>query len=590
MRISYRAGELTLSVDGAPTKRRAHSDDDHGRLEELAGKYGHMVEIGQFADLEGLGRDIHDWLNGEQKDWLASFESGNGPRPIELAIEDGNLDDPIGRAFLDVPWEVMANEAGFLAGDAERPLVVSRRIGAATTPPTPSHSDVLLMFMAAQPDNRDDLEIDREEAGILEATARLPLHLRVEESGCLEFLGPRMALEAPIEALHLSCHGAISNGKPVLLLEDAKGQRSLTAPAELVRSLGEAKPPLIFLSACRTAEQEAASPSLAMRMIRSGVANVIGWDGSVYDISASSFARVLYGELGRCQTVPYAAAMARLALLQTWRADPRAVEGRHWHLAWVYLGEAGGGPIAVAGERKRQLPKNAGFQEFLDKERAQSPVASARTFVGRRRKVQEVLRAFDDQAVCGVLIHGMGRLGKSSLAARIANRMPEHKPVVIFKNYHADQLWDRVLAALPPRTGQELRRTWDAASIAETFELALKDALESRGGAPLLLIIDDLEQILEDPEPGRDVLVQPAHRAMLGAVLRAFGDTDNESRLLLTSRYRFILKDDAGDDLAAGLHDLPLPEMSATERQRQLRAERELQEEKAKTAETDDDR
>ena len=502
MRISYRAGELTLHIDGASPIRRPHAEDDHGKLDDLAGRYGHMVKMGQFAGLEDLGREIHDWLNGDQKDWLASFESGNGPRPIEFAVEDSGLDDRFARTFLDVPWEVMATERGFLAGDAERPLVVSRRIGTEETPPAPSHSDILLMFMAAQPDDKDDLEIDREEAGILEATARLPLHLRVEESGCLEFLGPRMALEAPIEALHLSCHGTISNGEPVLLLEDAKGRRSLTAPAELVRSLGEAKPPLIFLSACRTAEQEAASPSLAMRLIRSGVANAIGWDGSVYDISASSFARVFYGELGRCQSVPYAAAIARLALLQKWQADPRAAEGRHWHLARVYLGEVGGGPIAAAGGKKRRLPKNAGFKEFLDKERARSPVASAQTFVGRRRKVQEVLRAFDDQAISGVLVHGMGRLGKSSLAARIANRMPSHKPVVVFEHYHADQVWDRVLTALPSRTGQELRQTWDAAAIAKTpatLDSALKDALDSNDGQPLLLIIDDLEQILEDP-------------------------------------------------------------------------------------------
>ena len=83
-------------------------------------------------------------------------------------------------------------------------------------------------------------------------------------------------------------------------------------------------------------------------------------------------------------------------------------------------------------------------------------------------------------------------------------------------------------------------------------------------------------------------MVKPDYRTMLGAVLRAFQENDSESRLLLTSRYRFILKDDAGDDLAAGLHDLPLPEMSTTERQRQLRAERELQAEAAEAG--DDDR
>jgi len=130
---------------------------------------------------------------------------------------------------------------------SDRLLIVSRRIGKSQTAFTPRHADFLLMFMAAQPDETNELDIDREEAGILEATAKLPLHLRVEESGCLEFLAPCMALEASIEALHLSCHGTISNGEPVLLLEDAKGKKSETAPAELVRAFGESPPPLIGL-------------------------------------------------------------------------------------------------------------------------------------------------------------------------------------------------------------------------------------------------------------------------------------------------------------------------------------------------------
>ena len=44
----------------------------------------------------------------------------------------------------------------------------------------------------------------------------------------------------------------------------------------------------------------------------------------------------------------------------------------------------------------------------------------AREFVGRRRQAQDVLRAFRGDERAGVLIFGMGSLGKSSLAARVA--------------------------------------------------------------------------------------------------------------------------------------------------------------------------
>jgi CHAT domain-containing protein len=55
--------------------------------------------------------------------------------------------------------------------------------------------------------------------------------------------------------------------------------------------------PLVFLSACRTAEQgenDEGTQSFAPfvhELIRAGMANVLGWDGSVYDSDAMAFAQ-----------------------------------------------------------------------------------------------------------------------------------------------------------------------------------------------------------------------------------------------------------------------------------------------------------
>ncbi len=433
------------------------------------------------------------------------------------------------------------------------------------------------MFMAAEPEGATRLDHDREEAGILRATERLPLHLRVEESGCLDFLVPRLAAEGTIEALHLSCHGTVRDGEPSLMLEDAKGFERQTRPADLVAALGERRPPLVFLSACRTAERTA-TPSLAMRLIRAGVANVVGWDGSVFDDSATAFAHSFYEGLGRHQSIPYAAARARSDLPGAWRQDRQHPAGMHWHLARLYLGPAGGGAVAAAGKPARPLPKNTGYREFLDKE-GKVPVASARAFVGRRRQAQKVLRAFDDQRHAGVLIHGIGRQGKSSLAARLANRLARHRAAVVFEHYHAHQILQKVLDVLPADAQLELARRWrdEVVRTPSCLEQALSAALARfTPDAPLLLIVDDLEQILETPEAGRDVLVKERYRPTLAAVIRAFRKDPGPSHLLLTSRYRFTLIDDDGRDLAASLFDLPLPAMDPGERNRQLRAERTL--------------
>jgi tetratricopeptide (TPR) repeat protein len=84
---------------------------------------------------------------------------------------------------------------------------------------------------------------------------------------------------------------------------------------------------------------------------------------------------------------------------------------------------------------------------------------------------------------------------------------------------------------------------------------------------PILLIIDDLEQILEEPLPEQHrTPVKKVFRAALTAVLQAFNAVDTESRLLLTSRFNFILPDKRGRDLADLLVPVQLPSIADRER------------------------
>jgi hypothetical protein len=95
-----------------------------------------------------------------------------------------------------------------------------------------------------------------------------------------------------------------------------------------------------------------------------------------------------------------------------------------------------------------------------------------------------------------VLIHGMGALGKSSLAARVQNRMPQHRPVVIFERYDALAIFNEVLEALDARIRLTERAQWR--EVVKANPTALAEALESwltgpLNTKPVLLIIDDLE-------------------------------------------------------------------------------------------------
>ncbi len=278
---------------------------------------------------------------------------------------------------------------------------------------------------------------------------------------------------------------------------------------------------------------------------------MIGWAGSVYDSDAIVFARALYEALGRRETVPAAAAIARRALVEALQRDPEGA-GQHWHLARVHLGPHGGGPLCANGKPPR--PRPLGDKPFLDRKQ-QLPVAAPALYVGRRREAQAVLRAFSAfDGPAGVLVRGMGRLGKSSLAARIARRRPDLRSAVVFGRYDARAIFDELIEAIDARHRAALRTAW-LDEIARDPQ-ALKDAIEAiltgpaaapdrgAGHQPILLVIDDLERILEPPRPGETrTLVKAEARAPLKAVIEAFAAarTVTESRLLLTSRYRFSL-------------------------------------------------
>ena len=578
-------GDDLLLEGAAEERRRQLGAADQEFLDRAASDYERALKGEEEALLYDIGGRLFDWLDGAEG-WLQGLLEGAGPLAIEIRTSMNPKDGE--RLLLAAPWELLASKDGYLAADGVRLFQVTRRLGKPGDPAAPVHGDLFLLFMAAAPFGADSLSYEMEEVGIIEAMQGLPAYLAVEESGCLAFLGPRVALDAPIEALHLSCHGDIREGQAYLLLEDEVGKPAPATAPELAQKLGEHAPPLAFLSACRTAKDEAQAIPLAIDLVRAGVANVLGWDGSVYDVDASNFARVFYGELAGYQSVVQAAAVSRQALLRRKLEQPQEDVGKHWHLARVYLGGSGGGPICAAGKSRRSFKQQAGYREFLDKKGDRVPVASAKTFVGRRREAQRILATFREASHPGVLVHGMGALGKSSLAARLANRLPRYETVVVFERYDALAIFDAVTAALPERAQADFAITWrdQIKEDASVLQLALVEALEgpfelddaANRKQPILLVIDDLERILEKPARGKPATpVRPDHVAPLAAVLGAFREANTGSRLLLTSRYDFTLPDKAGVDLAPGLFHLHLPPMRERERQKQQQVELRLE-------------
>jgi hypothetical protein len=539
-----------------------------------------------------IGESLFRWLDGPGG-WLTTLVRG---RPDELWLEFALEPEPEpepgeAAAFLEAPWELLAEGDDFLAARLGLTFSVVRRYAPPVPPPEPGEYRPAVAFMAADPrDNTVRLDYEAEELAILKAVGVNRVDFLCEDTGHLTALLDRIKAEtegeAGVDVIHLSCHGSAGD-RPVLALEDEYGDAERVGAKEIADRFGVLRPRLLFVSACETAEPDRLLGSLAGELARRGFPAVVGWAGSVRDVAATRFAADLYQFLADRAPLEKAVAEARSRLVN----DPDPAVRAEWHKARVYFGAAGGGPVCAGQRRRHMHDADRAEKEFLDKEK-KVPVATRRLFVGRRRHLQDVLRLLRSRQP--TVVHGLGQHGKSSLAARIASRFPSHDLVVVFGDYTPRAVLraiDSVLADEGHAGAVEARKII-AAQIAQVndspgeFRQALGQLLKGplselrtdrgadRGKAthrPILLVVDDFEQALLDLEAGGPHRVRPELAPGLAVLFRAFDRPEHQSRLLITSRFRFSCADGDGREATGRLAYYQLPDMSASDLQRQGR-------------------
>lgn len=82
------------------------------------------------------------------------------------------------------------------------------------------------------------------------------------------------------------------------------------------------------------------------------------------------------------------------------------------------------------GETVWQVPAPVA-EQFLDPEQ-KVRVATTDQFVGRRRLLQKGLKSLQSRNFIGVILHGLGGIGKSSLAARLLEQLVGYDPIVLY--------------------------------------------------------------------------------------------------------------------------------------------------------------
>jgi tetratricopeptide (TPR) repeat protein len=480
-------------------------------------------------DLPGLGRRLFAWLDGPTERWLAQALPGVDGVALHVEVEEG---------LRHLPWELLLGTDGFLCADAARPFTPVRRVGSSAREVTIANRALRVLLMACSPLNvRPVLDYEGEERMILNATRDRPIELVVEESGTLDGLREQMESHGAkyFDVFHLTGHADVRDGTPVFVMEDELGSRGDATAEEIAEAFSGIWPRLVFLSGCRTGQAPIAGalPSLAEALVRAGAPAVLGWALPVGDVAASQAAAELYEQLAVGKRVDEAVARARQRLLVD--------ENPFWHLLRLY---ADATPLEsmvtpLRTPKRERVRIRSAPAEFLDAG-SKVEVCPRERFVGRRRPLQrclQVLKSYpgEPKHAEGVLIHGMGGLGKSSLAARLCDRMPEHRRMVLVGNLDEDGFLRALSGKLDSIEALDILNRGDV-----PLPMRLRQLLDGPlATAPTLFVFDDFEHALEAGGSGY-VLRAPA-LAVLTALLAAIRETTSVSRVIVTSRYGFAL-------------------------------------------------
>ncbi|MEI2578911.1 tetratricopeptide repeat protein [Scytonema sp. PRP1] len=333
------------------------------------------------------------------------------------------------------------------------------------------------------------------------------------------------------DVLHLTGHATIQDTKPYFITESETGEPNYASASDIAQELRFRLPKLIFLSGCRTGQagNAGAVPSLAQELLNEGATAVLGWGQKVLDTDATAAAAALYQELAAGKQVAEAVACTYQALIKN--------KARDWHLLRLYVKATLPGELVTSlrTRGRKPAPPPSVATQFLDTA-GKVKVCTRESFVGRRRQLQSCLKALTQSPEqLGVLIHGMGGLGKSSLAVRLCDRLAHFQRVVIVGRIDEPTLVSRLAEKLDSK---ELREALQRDDEELKFRLRrVFGELTAQGANPFLLVLDDFEVNLEPRNDG--YVLQPEAATVLQALVWAIRDISAPDRLILTCRYDF---------------------------------------------------
>ncbi|MFF3419639.1 TIR domain-containing protein [Streptomyces sp. NPDC002698] len=551
-------------------------------LEEAAapaGPAGALAAVG-----EALGKRF---VHGDAAHELVSQEGLARARNASLRIGLA-VDDP---RWVDLPWEALT-----VPGSAG-PLVLSeqvelyrtvRRDSQPVSVQVPGPLRILAVVASPESGGGELLDYERELGRILDAVdparSGQGAYVRVLSWGSLAEI--RAALEQErFHILHLSCHAAPG----VLILEDEQGHADEVDAQRFLGALpADRGVPLVVLAGCSTARtcaphdaqasrerplaegdgapdagdagsDDAADvdaegrirAGLARALLERGVPAVLAMTEAVTDRYATDLAADMYQTLARAEHPNPLTALsnARRTLEQRRRKlleerDPRA-GWPEWATPALFLA----GPPLPLFDRAHGAEQVPDVREAVLEEGM--VVRKVGEFVGRRAELRRLLAALRDPQQAGVVVHGIGGVGKSTLAAELLHHYNTEHHLVVPVAAATTRTVDAVLETLRQCLNAHCR----GAGLPETDPLRhvvvdLADASSPWQDRwklvrqvvlprlPALMIVDNAEDLLAPAPSGEGWELADGDLAEL---LAAWVAASPNTRLLVTSRHPFHL-------------------------------------------------
>ena len=469
--------------------------------------------------------------------------------------------------LLGLPFEALRLPDERLLATLPAVVTLRRQAGLCPKPQSPLAGPIKVLVAVGAPDEGNTrsavLDYERELQNILDAVEvaqrRENVQVRILEVGHPELVAKAIERDA-YHVLHLSCHG----GPGQLELEDEDGRAVPTTAEQLVgpiRKLGRPLP-LVFLNACHGGVENEQTASFSQALLGAGVPCVLAMQTSVSDHYATQLARSFYEHLARREPplASRALAQARKEIEQARleairRGAPLAETQPEYATAALYVAgdEA---PLADFSLPKEPLRERPVYE-------VAGPVPQLRIddLIGRRRELRETLRALRDRSnqLAGVVLTGIGGVGKSALAGRVMQRLAEDgwRVAACSGRFDLQAIAGSVGAALIEADREESQRRARLLMSAALDDAARFHLLgQALAEDPVALVLDDFEQNLV---VGGGAFLDPDVGLFLGLLARSA----RRGRLLVTCRHPV-------PGTAAYLREIPIGPLSPAETRKLL--------------------